>query len=157
MAITTDIRDRLVALERLIRVNNQPVYASEYISSGIWGNQLPLFVNFPTSATREHTADTFFLITRLWKLKVYGSESPATIRPDQAEEWMYDIIDATYAFFLTRPLLEIDNRGMNFIQQAMLTGDEGIRIEAYPEGDRSVNYYTVTFNMAISYRSDCIL
>lgn len=156
MAITTDIRDRLVALERTITVNGETVNASEYISLGIQDFDLPVFVNFPLAATRVRTADTFYAITRNWALVAWGSPAPTVIRPDQTEEWMYDLIDAVYAFFLPRPRLELSGAAMNFVQQAILTGDSGIQVRTYPEGSTGDPYHTVTFNMAVSYRSDCV-
>ena len=156
MAITTDIRDRLVALERTITVNGETVNAAEYISLGMQDFDLPVFVNFPLAATRVQTADTFYLITRNWSLVAYISPAPTTIRPDQTEEWIYDFIDAVYAFFLTRPRLEVSGIGLDFVQQAQLTGDGGIRVKTYPEGSTGQPFNTVTFNMAVSYRSDCV-
>jgi len=156
VAITTDIRDRLVALQRSITVNGETMSASEYVSLGIGQFDLPLFVNFPLGSVRVQTAGTFFTITRNWNMRCYGSTAPTKVRPDQTEEWMYDIIDATYAFFLPKQRLELNGAPLDFVELALLTGDSGIQIMTYPQDDQSVNYYTVTFNLQVSYQSHCI-
>ena len=70
MGITTDIRDRLNAVERTMVFNGKAVKAAEYISEGLQPYQTPMFFNFPRTTTRVQVADTFYNITRTWELRL---------------------------------------------------------------------------------------
>jgi hypothetical protein len=157
MAISTDIRDRYIALEKTITVGTRTLKAATYVPLGIESFETPIFVNYPRTATRVRTADTYFTITRLWDLTCYITAAPTVVQPGQTEDFCLDLIDAVYAFFLPRQRLELNGEPLDFIEQAVLSGDTGVTNRNYTLGDAAkVSYYIVTFNMAVSYQSHCI-
>jgi hypothetical protein len=157
MAISTDIRDRLIALERTITVGTETLKAATFVPLGIEPFDTPIFVNYPRAATRVRTADTYFTITRNWDLTCYIVAAPTVVQPGQTEDFCLDLIDAVYTFFLTRQRLELSGAALDFVEQAVLSGDTGVTARNYTLGDtKKVSYYIVTFNMAVSYQSHCI-
>ena len=161
MAISRDIRDRLIALERTITVGAAPdtitLKAATFVPLGIQPFETPVFVNYPRAATRVRTADTFYTITRIWDLTCFISAAPTVLQPGETEDFILDLIDAVYAFFLTRPRLELDGAALDFVEPSVMSGDTGVSTRNYTLNDASkVSYYVVTFNLPISYQSHCI-
>lgn len=155
MGITTDIRNRLIAIERLMEYDSENLLAAEFIPEGVQPYQTPLFLNFPKTATRVQIADTFYTITRGWELRLLVRKEGDGFRSEN-EAMAMDLIDLTYALFLPRPRLEIDGVGLTHVTEAKLTGDSGIPINPYPVASAdNMSYYTVLFTMNITYRSIC--
>jgi len=57
MGITTDIRDRLIAIERTMVYGGKNVLAAAYIPEKAQPYQTPIFINIPRTATRVQRAD----------------------------------------------------------------------------------------------------
>lgn len=156
MAISTDIRDRLIALERTITVGTETLKAATYVPLGIQSFDTPIFVNYPRAATRVPTADTFFVITRTWDLTCYITAAPTVVQPGQTEDFCLDLIDAVYAFFLSKQRLELSGEPLDYLQQALISGDTGVYDRQYTLDDNTkTSYYVVTFNLATTYQSFC--
>lgn len=156
MGITTDIRDRLIAIERTMVYDGANVLAAEYIPEKAQPYQTPLFINFPRTATRVRRADTFYYITRNWELRLLVQKEGDGLRSGN-EDMAMDLIDLTYALFLPKPKLELNDTGVTGLESTELTGDSGIPIDPYPIGGAdNTAYYTVNFTMATVYRSICI-
>jgi hypothetical protein len=157
VAISTDIRDRLIALERTITVGDKTLKAATFVPLGIEPFDTPVFVNYPRGATRVLTADTFYTITRVWDLACYIAPAPTLVNIGQTEDFILDLIDAVYAFFLPRPRLELAGAALNFVEQSIISGDAGVSNRNYTLNDASeVSYYIVTFKLPVSYQSHCL-
>lgn len=157
MAISRDIRDRLIALERTITVGSKTMKAAASVPLGIQPFQTPVFVNYPRALTRVRTADTFYTLTRVWDLTCFITAAPTVVQPGQTEDFILDLTDAVYAFFLPRPRLELSGAPLNFVQPSILSGDTGVSTRNYTLDDTSkVSYNIVTFNLPVSYQSFCI-
>lgn len=156
MGITKDILDRIQAIERTIVYDSSAVSVAEYIPEDIQPFQLPLFVNVPRPLTRRQTADTMFLLSRTWDLELWYRKEGDRGRAEN--EYMgYDLIDLTYAAFLTAQRLELSGVGLTGLDSATFTGDGGVSIEPYPRGSAdNKSYYLVRFNLITTYRSDCL-
>jgi hypothetical protein len=156
MAVTTDIRDRIIAICETMQYDGSAVNAAQYVPKGIQPFQTPIFIVFPGSATRVRFADTLYEITRNWILRLYGREYIAGLHSEN-ELRMYDLIDLTYALFLPKQRLELSGEsGVTNLTQAQLTGDSGPLVRPYPLEDTDAKlYHLVEFNLATVYRSYC--
>jgi len=156
MGISSDIRDRLVAIERLMEYDGEAVKAAEYVPEYIQPHQLPLFVNFTGGrATQVQAADTFYQITRQWNIRLYGRKEGDGLRSEN-EARMLDLIDLTYDLFVSRPRLELNGRGLTNVVSGLITGDSDIQVQPYPSGESDdAAFYVVTFSMDVVYRSIC--
>lgn len=157
MGVSTDVRDRLCAIERLMTYSGESVKAAAYVPEFIQPSQLPLFVNFPGGrASRVQVGDTFYQITRQWNLKLYGRKEGDGLRSEN-EERMMDLIDATYDLFVSRPRLELNGVGVSHVVSGLITGDSDIQTEPYPSNETDdALFYVVTFTMDVVYRSVCL-
>lgn len=157
MAITRDIRDRLIALERTITVGTITLDAATFVPLGIQPFETPIFVNYPRARRRVRTAGTFYTITRNWDLTCYIAPGPTLLPGGETEDFILDLIDAVDAFFLTRPRLELDGAALDFVEPSIMSGDAGVNNRSYTLEDGSeVTYYIVTFNLPVSYQSHCV-
>jgi hypothetical protein len=139
-----------------MQYDGEAVKAADYIPEQIQPHQLPLFINFTGGrATRVHTGDTFYQITRQWNIRLYGRKEGDGLRSEN-EARMLDLIDLTYDLFVSRPRLELDGEGLTNVVSGLLTGDSDIQTPPYPSGESDdAAFYTVTFSMDVVYRSIC--
>lgn len=156
MGITTDIRDRLIAIERTMVFDSELVKAAAYIPEKTQPYQTPIFLNFIRTATRVQVADTFYNVTLTWELRLLVKKEGDGFRSAN-EDMAMDLIDLTYALFLPKPRLELNgSSGVTNLTSAQLTGDSGIPIDPYPVGGAdNTSYYTILFGMQTVYRSIC--
>jgi len=155
MGISTNIRDRLVAIEVLMEYNSKNVKAAKYVPEDIQSYQLPLFVNPPVGSARSIKADTFYEIVRNWKIDLWGRKEGDGLRSEN-EDKMLDLIDLTYALFVSRPRLELSGVGLTNVVSFEITNDSGPTIRSFPTGaDDSTAFYMVEFTASITYRSIC--
>jgi len=156
MGVSTNIRDRLIAIEKTMVYDGANVKAALYIPENIQPFQLPLFINFPKGGARSRREDTAFIIERTWTLRLIGRKEGDGGR-NENEDRMFDLIDLTYDLFLPRQRLELSGRGLDNIASVSLTGDSGIVLSRYPTGSQDhASFYSVDFNMSVSYWSMCI-
>jgi len=155
MGISTNIRDRLIAIEKTMVYDGANVKAALYIPENIQPFQLPLFINFPAGGARSQVSDTFYNITRTWNIRLYGRKEGDGGR-NENEDRMLDLIDLTYDLFLTRQRLELNGAGLTSVMLCEITGDSGAVLRPYPTGaGDSAMFYVVDFSASITYRSNC--
>jgi len=153
MGASTDIRDRLVAIEKLMVYDGEAVNAARYIPENIQPHQLPLFINFPIGAARAQFADTYYKITRTWNLRLWSRKEGDGLRSEN-EDRILDLADLTYTLFVSRPRLELDGLAATGVYSALLTGDSGMQIRPYPSNEPDhAAFYMIDFSMNITYRS----
>lgn len=155
MGISRNIRDRLIAIETTMEYDDEAVKAAKYIPEEIQPFQLPLFVNFPTGGARVQYADTFYRITRTWRLSLWGRKEGDGLRAEN-EERMLDLTDLVYDLFVSRTRLELNGAGLTHVLSGILTGDSGIQLRPYPaHAQDTASFYMVDFSMDVTYRSTC--
>lgn len=155
MGISTDIRDRLVAIEVLMEYDSSNVKAAKYVPEEIQPHQLPLWVNPPVGGARSRQADTFYDIVRSWKLQLWSRKEGDGLRSEN-EDRVLDLIDLAYTLFVSRPRLELSGVGLTNVINFEITSDSGPVVRSFPSGeDDYAKFYMVEFTASIIYRSVC--
>ncbi len=153
MGISTNIRDRLVAIEVLMEFGGENVKAAKYVPENFQPYQLPMFTNPPVGSARSIVADTFYEIVRTWKIDLWSRKEGDGGRVEN-EDRMLDLIDLTYALFVSRPRLELSGVGLTNVVFFEIINDSGPVVRPFPTGGKNY-FYMAEFTASITYRSVC--
>ena len=153
MGISTDIRDRIVAIEILMEYDSANVKAAKYVPESFQPFQLPLFTNPPVGSARSQRADTFYENARTWRLDLWSRKEGDGLRSEN-EDRVLDLIDLVYDLFVSRPRLELDGAGLTNVVSFEITNDSGPTVRSFPTGGKNY-FYMVEFTAIIVYRSIC--
>lgn len=155
MGITRDIHQRIIAIQESMVYDGENLSAAQYVPENIQPFQTPVWINFPISGARAAYADTFYEISRSWRLTLWVRKEGDGLRSEN-EFMLYDLADLTYETFVSRPRLELNGNGLNNVLSATLSGDAGPNVQPYPsQASDEELYYMIEFQLSIEYRSVC--
>lgn len=137
----TSIRDRIkLILEDWISENELPSNwtVHRYLPRVLNHADLPAFVTWPGSADYSGKTNDSMGVVRVYPIRLYVV-SLADGTANEAETKAEQHIDSVATFLASRPRLELNHVGLNYILSSQVTGDAGFFGAYYPDPPQTPN------------------